>query len=114
MFLGSQRETLPHEPHEVSRIMLFPQYLIIGVMLSVAFVPQWYLAIVGNLLSGMALISHPTFPCSPVLFPGCLFKYIESHQFIFFALYCCNWSLLDDPSLRSKEQVHCRGKYLGM
>ncbi|MFA5418504.1 MAG: proton-conducting transporter membrane subunit [Bacteroidales bacterium] len=59
LFLGNERETLPHQPHEVTRIMLLPQYLIIAVMLSVAFVPQWYLAIVGNLLSGMALVSHP-------------------------------------------------------
>ena len=40
LFLGNERETLPHQPHEVSRIMLLPQYLIIAVMLSIAFVPQ--------------------------------------------------------------------------
>lgn len=61
IFLGHEREPLLHEPHEVSRTMLFPQYLIVAVMLSVAFFPQWYLAVAGNLLSAMALAAHPDF-----------------------------------------------------
>lgn len=54
IFLGQPRETLQHKPHEVSRLMLVPQYLIIAVMLSIAFVPQFYLNIIRNVLTGMS------------------------------------------------------------
>ena len=50
IFLGQPRTTLPHQPREVSALMLVPQYLIIGVMLSVAFLPQFYMRIIGNIL----------------------------------------------------------------
>jgi formate hydrogenlyase subunit 3/multisubunit Na+/H+ antiporter MnhD subunit len=51
IFLGSERKVLEHQPKEVSRIMLFPQYLIVAVMLSVAFLPQFYLKAIDNLLA---------------------------------------------------------------
>jgi formate hydrogenlyase subunit 3/multisubunit Na+/H+ antiporter MnhD subunit len=51
IFLGQPRTPLPHKPQEVSPLMLIPQYLIIGVMLSVAFLPQVYMKIIGNMLS---------------------------------------------------------------
>jgi len=54
IFLGSPRQHLHHEPHEVSSLMLIPQYVIIAVMLSVAFIPQLYLGVVGHLLSGFS------------------------------------------------------------
>jgi len=54
IFLGNPRQHLHHEPHEVSSIMLIPQYVIIAVMLSIAFVPQFYLGIVGRMLSGFS------------------------------------------------------------
>ncbi len=50
IFLGSERESHEHKPLEVSKIMLVPQYLIVAVMLSVAFVPQFYLNILSSLL----------------------------------------------------------------
>lgn len=58
IFLGQPRTTLHHKPREVIPLMLIPQYLIIGVMLSVAFLPQVYMKIIGNML---ALINpmHP-------------------------------------------------------
>ncbi len=49
IFLGSEREKLSHKPTEVSRTMLFPQYLIVIVMLSVVFFPQFYLNTVNNI-----------------------------------------------------------------
>lgn len=58
VFLGSAREPLHHKPVEVSRIMLVPQYLIVAVMISVAFFPQFYLNTIGNLLENMG--SSPT------------------------------------------------------
>jgi formate hydrogenlyase subunit 3/multisubunit Na+/H+ antiporter MnhD subunit len=54
IFLGSPRETLKHKPTEVSKTMLFPQYAIIAVMLTVVFAPKFYLNIIGNLLKGLS------------------------------------------------------------
>jgi len=53
IFLGSPRETLHNKPQEVSFKMLLPQYLIIGVMLSVAFFPAIYLHSIGFVLQEM-------------------------------------------------------------
>jgi len=50
IFLGTPREELPHEPHETSYIMLLPQFLIVGVMLSVAFIPQFYFSYAGKVV----------------------------------------------------------------
>lgn len=55
MFLGNERVKLEHQPHEVSKLMLIPQYIVIAVMLSVSFVPQFYMQVIGNLLQGMEL-----------------------------------------------------------
>jgi len=55
IFLGSARKTLHHKPHEVSRLMLVPQYLIVAVMISVAFMPQFYMNGISQLLSAMNL-----------------------------------------------------------
>jgi formate hydrogenlyase subunit 3/multisubunit Na+/H+ antiporter MnhD subunit len=57
IFLGSPRQDLHHEPHEVSIIMLLPQYLIVAVMMSIAFIPQFYLAVLGNILAGFSRIA---------------------------------------------------------
>jgi hydrogenase-4 component B len=46
IFLGSARTPLHDEPHEVSRVMLFPQYIILGVMLSIGLFPQFYFSVV--------------------------------------------------------------------
>ena len=51
VFLGSERKVLEHHPKEVSKLMLWPQYLIVAVMLSVAFMPQFYLKAIENLLA---------------------------------------------------------------
>lgn len=61
IFLGTQRQPLHHKPHEVSKLMLIPQYFIVVAMLSVAIFPQFYLQIIGNLLSGLNrnIISAP-------------------------------------------------------
>ena len=50
IFLGQPRTELEHKPHEVSNLMLVPQYIIIAVMVSVAFFPQFYMWIIGNAL----------------------------------------------------------------
>jgi hydrogenase-4 component B len=53
IFLGQPRTELPQKPHEVCNLMLVPQYVIITIMLSVAFIPQFYLKIIGNALMVM-------------------------------------------------------------
>jgi NADH:ubiquinone oxidoreductase subunit 5 (subunit L)/multisubunit Na+/H+ antiporter MnhA subunit len=53
IFLGQPRSELDHKPHEVSKLMLVPQYIIIILMLSVAFIPQFYLKIIGFALMQM-------------------------------------------------------------
>jgi hydrogenase-4 component B len=53
VFLGNARKKLPIEPREVSLKMLAPQYVIIALMLSVAIFPQFYLQVVGRVLSGL-------------------------------------------------------------
>ena len=46
IFLGSARTPLHNTPREVSRVMLYPQYLILAVMLSIGFFPQFYFSFV--------------------------------------------------------------------
>ncbi len=53
IFLGTERDKLEHKPVEVSLRMLIPQYIIIVVMLSIAFFPQIFLNAIGNILEGM-------------------------------------------------------------
>ena len=53
IFLGSARTELHHEPQEVSNIMLVPQYLIVGVMLGVAFFSGTFLNIILTILNGV-------------------------------------------------------------
>jgi NADH:ubiquinone oxidoreductase subunit 5 (subunit L)/multisubunit Na+/H+ antiporter MnhA subunit len=60
IFLGQQRTELKHKPHEVSALLLVPQYFIIAIMLSVAFIPQFYIGIVGNALEAMNLLNTDT------------------------------------------------------
>ncbi len=50
IFLGQPRTTLPHQPQEVSLLMLVPQYFIVGVMLSIAFFSQIYMKTIGHIL----------------------------------------------------------------
>ncbi len=52
IFLGTSRQNLHHEPQEVSILMLIPQYITVAVMLAVAFIPGFFLRLVGILLEG--------------------------------------------------------------
>ncbi|MEI7423496.1 MAG: proton-conducting transporter membrane subunit [Prolixibacteraceae bacterium] len=51
IFLGQPRTKLDYQTHEVSAMMLFPQYLIIIFMLIIAFFPQLFMKPIGNILS---------------------------------------------------------------
>lgn len=51
IFLGQPRKTLAHQPREVSGQMLWPQYLIVLVMITIALFPQPYLKAAGTILA---------------------------------------------------------------
>lgn len=51
IFLGTSRRKLKHEPIEVSSLMLIPQYIIIAVMISVAFFPGFFINLIGIILT---------------------------------------------------------------
>jgi len=75
IFLGTQRQPFQHKPHEVSSLMLIPQYVIIVAMLSVAIFPRIYLQVIGNILSRL---TKSTIIPQPVEFAG----YISTMQSI--------------------------------
>jgi NADH:ubiquinone oxidoreductase subunit 5 (subunit L)/multisubunit Na+/H+ antiporter MnhA subunit len=56
LFLGTPRQKLKQEPHEVSMLMLIPQYLIVAIMVIIAFFPGYIM----NILS--VVITTGTFP----------------------------------------------------
>jgi hydrogenase-4 component B len=54
VFLGMPRQKLKNEPEEVSFIMLLPQYIIIAIMITIAFLPGFYIRITGVILSSFS------------------------------------------------------------
>jgi formate hydrogenlyase subunit 3/multisubunit Na+/H+ antiporter MnhD subunit len=102
LFLGQPRKTLDHQPHEVSRLMLVPQYLIIALMLSIAFVPQFYLNAIGNILLSMRFpISIDTITIA--FYSGSAAK-IGLISLIFIGLICLFW-LIRATLTRKKPQA---------
>ncbi len=59
IFLGSAREPSRHEPKEVSFLMRLPQFLIVGVMLSIGLFPQFY-------VGAAAHLSNSVFPVTRI------------------------------------------------
>jgi hydrogenase-4 component B len=57
IFLGTPRETLKHEPQEVSILMLLPQFLIVLAMIVIAFFPGHVFHILCNVLNANNLPS---------------------------------------------------------
>lgn len=51
IFLGTLRHKLKHEPEEVSILMLIPQYLIVVLMIAIAFFPGYLINIMVNILN---------------------------------------------------------------
>jgi NADH:ubiquinone oxidoreductase subunit 5 (subunit L)/multisubunit Na+/H+ antiporter MnhA subunit len=68
IFLGNTRKKMEHQPKEVSWAMLLPQFIIIGVMLSIAFFPSFYISLVSdsaNRLSTIYNVSNNTPAITP-------------------------------------------------
>lgn len=63
IFLGTQRQHLHHEPEEVSKIMLVPQYVVVGFMLLVAFLPGYFIqlmnTVVGGIFPDLNMVANP-------------------------------------------------------
>jgi len=51
IFLGTPRQKLKHEPVEVSSLMLIPQYLIIAIMVLIAFFPGYFIQLIAVVLN---------------------------------------------------------------
>jgi hydrogenase-4 component B len=92
IFLGNQRQTLSHKPHEVSLLMLIPQYVIIVMMLTVAIFPQFYLLVIGNVLSGF---TKSFVVPKPVEFANYIsvMRSISLYSLLFIAIFGLFWGI---------------------
>ena len=92
IFLGNQRQPLVHKPHEVSSMMLIPQYIIIIMMLSVSLFPQIYLGIIGNILTGF---TQNTVVPMPLEFTGyiSIMRDISLYSLLFIAISGTFWGI---------------------
>ena len=90
IFLGNERTPLNNNVKEVSKMMLIPQYLIIAVMLSVAFFPHFY-------LNTLALILENLLTNSDFIVPIELNKYalqianINLYSLLFISIVAVMW-----------------------
>ena len=92
IFLGNQRQPLAHKPHEVSSMMLIPQYIIIIMMLSVSLFPQIYLGIIGNILTDF---TQNTVVPMPLEFAGyiSIMRDISLYSLLFIAISGTFWGI---------------------
>jgi len=88
IFLGQPRTKLKHKPHEVSTFMLVPQYVIIAIMLSVAFVPQFYLEIITKTLGGINPIGLDS---SPITGYATTVTNISLYSLLLFGIIALTW-----------------------
>ncbi len=51
IFLGVPRQDLKHEPAEVSKLMLVPQYIILALMIVISFFPVYFINLTGRIVS---------------------------------------------------------------
>ena len=103
IFLGNQRQPLAHKPHEVSSMMLIPQYIIIIMMLSVSFFPQFYLQVIGNVLTVLPKsIAVPM----PLEFTGyiAIMRSISMYSILFIGITGLFWGIRS-VVLRGRTQV---------
>ena len=104
IFLGNEREVLKHKPHEVSLRMLLPQYVIIAVMLSVAFFPQLYMNAISNILQGISA-SHAGF--EPVGFNNYsgIIANISIYSTVFIGIIVISWGIRSFIAKRNSESI---------
>lgn len=102
IFLGTEREKLQHKPKEVSFIMLLPQYLIIVIMLTVAFIPQFYINIIGKILNGFMFSNNVIIDYTLLLsYSNTIFN-ISMYSLLFIGIIVFFWVI---RSVISKKQI---------
>lgn len=92
IFLGSAREPLNHKPKEVSLIMLAPQFLIVAVMLSVAFLPHFYLNIIGGILAGTGNVHGLAMPAGIAVYSESITN-INLYSALFLGVILIMWTI---------------------
>ena len=90
IFLGTERKQLHHQPAEVSRVMLWPQYLVVAVMLSVAFLPGFYLNTIFNLLRSFGNVRLMVEPAGLTAYSESITN-INLYSFLFIAVVAAIW-----------------------
>jgi len=103
IFLGNQRQPLAHKPHEVSQVMLIPQYIIIIMMISVAVFPQVYLQVIGDVLSGFTKNNVVAMPVEFWLYIS-IMRNISFYSLIFIVVILLFWGIRAF-TLRGRTQV---------
>lgn len=92
IFLGTERKKLTHQPVEVSSMMLIPQYLIVLVMLSVAFLPQFYLNLISKLLDTFGKTQFVTGSFGLSAYSESITN-INLYSILFVAIVAANWGV---------------------
>ena len=92
IFLGNEREAKEHQPHEVSLIMLLPQYIIIALMLSVAFIPQLYMNAISHLIQGMGSSFIGMEPSGFINFSNIIIN-ISIYSAVFIGIVVVSWAI---------------------
>jgi NADH:ubiquinone oxidoreductase subunit 5 (subunit L)/multisubunit Na+/H+ antiporter MnhA subunit len=104
IFLGSGRVTPKHKPVEVSFIMLLPQYLIVLVMLSIAFYPQIYLNTLENLLSSFGNTSSMVGPSNWSGYSGSIAN-ITFYSLLFLGVIAMIWFIRERFVMSKRREI---------
>jgi hydrogenase-4 component B len=92
IFLGAERKQMHHQPKEVSKTMLWPQYLIVAVMLSVAFLPQFYLNTIFSLLGNIGNARSIVAPSGLTAYSDSITN-INLYSILFVAIVAASWGV---------------------
>jgi formate hydrogenlyase subunit 3/multisubunit Na+/H+ antiporter MnhD subunit len=92
IFLGANRKKRDHQPVEVSFLMLIPQYLIVAVMLSIAFLPQFYLSAIFNLVGSLGNAQSIVVPSGLTAYSESI-THINLYSILFIAIVAASWGV---------------------
>ncbi len=103
IFLGTPRQPLTQEPHEVSSLMLIPQYAIIAVMISISIFPQFFLQLIIKVLSGLnrSIVVPQLSEFNGYI---SIMQHVSLYSFLFIGIILALW-VLRSIVLRDKSQV---------
>jgi formate hydrogenlyase subunit 3/multisubunit Na+/H+ antiporter MnhD subunit len=92
VFLGNARKTFIIEPKEVATKMLIPQYIIILMILSVALFPQFYLQLIGIVISSLSQTSISVLPVEFATYISIL-QHISMYSILFYCTVLFFWGI---------------------